>query len=113
MRNTIKRGQLVMQGNRIKNGFTQVPYFDPLLRFTRPNMTKYKPPLTAHFKDIKDPRLPRKQSHKLDDIFCLTLCAAICGCDGWVAIEKFANIKSTGFEQYLSLENGIASHDTL
>ena len=31
----------------------------------------------------------------------------------WVAIEKFANIKRIWFEQYLSLENGIPSHDTL
>jgi predicted transposase YbfD/YdcC len=76
-------------------------------------MTKYKPTLIEHFKDIEDPRLLRKQLHKLDDIFFITLCAVICGCDGWVAIEKFANIKRTWFEQYLSLENGIPSHDTL
>jgi hypothetical protein len=76
-------------------------------------MTQYKPTLIEHFKDIEDPRLLRKQLHKLDDIFFITLCAVICGCDGWVAIEKFANIKRTWFEQYLSLENGIPSHDTL
>jgi len=76
-------------------------------------MTKYKPTLIEHFKDIEAPRLLRKQLHKLDDIFFITLCAIICGCDGWVAIEKFANIKRTWFEQYLSLKNGIPSHDTL
>jgi predicted transposase YbfD/YdcC len=76
-------------------------------------MTQFKPTLIEHFKDIEDPRLLRKQLHKLDDIFFITLCAVICGCDGWVAIEKFANIKRTWFEQYLSLENGIPSHDTL
>lgn len=75
-------------------------------------MTKQKPTLIEHFKDIEDPRLQRKQLHKLDDIFFITLCAVICGCDGWVAIEKFANIKRSWFEQYLSLENGIPSHDT-
>lgn len=31
---------------------------------------------------------------------------------GWVAIEKFTNIKRHWFEQYLSLEYGIPSHDT-
>ena len=76
-------------------------------------MTKHKLTLIEHFKDIEDPRLQRKQLHKLDDIFFITLCAVICGCDGWVAIEKFANIKRSWFEQYLSLENGIPSHDTL
>ncbi|NMR26295.1 ISAs1 family transposase [Pseudoalteromonas sp. NEC-BIFX-2020_015] len=75
-------------------------------------MTKQKPTLIEHFKDIQDPRLQRKQLHKLDDIFFITLCAVICGCDGWVAIEKFANMKRNWFDQYLSLEYGIPSHDT-
>lgn len=76
-------------------------------------MTKQKPPLIEHFKDITDPRLQRKQLHKLDDIFFITLCAVISGCDSWVAIEKFAKMKQTWFKQYLSLEHGIPSHDTL
>lgn len=75
-------------------------------------MTKQKPTLIEHFKDIADPRLQRKQLHKLDDIFFITLCAVICGCDSWVAIEKFANMKRSWFTQYLSLEHGIPSHDT-
>lgn len=45
-------------------------------------------------------------------IFYLQLSAVICGCNSWIAIEKFANIKRAWFEQYLSLENGIPSHDT-
>ncbi|MFT6919441.1 MAG: putative transposase YbfD/YdcC [Cognaticolwellia sp.] len=72
-------------------------------------MTKQKPTLIEHFKDITDPHL---QLHKLDDIFFITLCSVICGCDSWVAIEKFANMKRNWFEQYLSLEYGIPSHDT-
>jgi hypothetical protein len=60
-------------------------------------MTKYKLTLIKHFKDIEDPHLLRKQLHKLDDIFFINLCAVICGCDSWVAIEKFANIKRTWF----------------
>jgi hypothetical protein len=58
-------------------------------------MTQYKPTLIEHFKYIEEPRLIRKQLHKLDDIFFITLCAVICGCDGCDAIEKFANIKRT------------------
>jgi hypothetical protein len=42
-------------------------------------MTKQKPTLIEYFKDITDPRLQRKQLHKLDDIFFITLCAVICG----------------------------------
>lgn len=75
-------------------------------------MTKQKPTFIEYFKDITDPRLKRKQLHKLDDIFFITLCAVICGCDSWVAIEKFANMKRNWFEQYLSLEYGVPSHDT-
>ncbi|MCP4989618.1 MAG: transposase family protein [Colwellia sp.] len=56
-------------------------------------MTKQEPTLIQHCKDIVDPRLQRKQLHKLDNIFFITLCAVICGCDSLVAIEKFANMK--------------------
>ena len=75
-------------------------------------MNKQKPAHIEHFKDITNPRLQRKQLHKLDDIFFITLCAVICGCDSWVAIEKFANMKLNWFEQYLSLEHGIPSRET-
>lgn len=76
-------------------------------------MTKQKPTLIEHFKNITDPRLQIKQLHKLDDI-CKhrSKSAVICGCDSWVAIEKFANMKRNWFKQYLSLEYGIPSHDT-
>jgi len=75
-------------------------------------MTKQKPTFIEHFKDIEDPLLQKRKLHKLDDIFFITLCAVICGCDGWVVIEKFAKMKRDWFEQYLSLEHGIPSHDT-
>jgi hypothetical protein len=66
-------------------------------------MTKQKLTLIEHFKDITDPRLLRKQLHKLDGIFFITLCAVICGCDSWAAIEKCANMKRNWFEQYYLL----------
>ncbi|PAJ72488.1 hypothetical protein CJF42_20870 [Pseudoalteromonas sp. NBT06-2] len=56
-------------------------------------MTKRKPTLIEHFKVITDPRIQRKQLHKFDDIFFITLCAVICGCDSWVTIETFAKTK--------------------
>jgi hypothetical protein len=76
-------------------------------------MTKNKSLLIEHFNDIAEPCLQRKPLHKLDDILFITLCVVICGCYSWVAIEKFANMKRNWFEQYLSLEHGIPSHDTL
>lgn len=75
-------------------------------------MTKQKPTLIEHFNSIEDPRLKRKQLHKLEDIFFMALCAVICGCDGWVAVANFVRMKQSWFEQYLSLDNGTPSHDT-
>lgn len=83
-----------------------IPTFDQ-------NMTELtKPSFIEHFKSIEDPRIMRQKQHKLDDIFFITLCAVICGCDGWVSISKFAEMKKTWFEQYLELKNGVPSHDT-
>jgi hypothetical protein len=76
-------------------------------------MDKQKPTLIERFKGITDHRLQRRQLHKLGDIFFITLCAVIWGCDSWVAIEKFAKMKRAWLEQYLSLEHGLPSHDTL
>jgi predicted transposase YbfD/YdcC len=75
-----------------------------------------KPPASAsiieHFSSIPDPRLNRRKLHKLEDIFFITLCAAICGANDWVAIEEFGKAKKSWFDELLGLENGIPSHDT-
>ena len=75
-------------------------------------MTTKKPTLIEHFSTIQDPRLNRKQCHSLENIFFIALCAVICGCDSWVAVEKFGKMKQSWFEKYLHLEHGIPSHDT-
>jgi len=56
--------------------------------------------------------MDRKKQHKLGDIFFITLCASICGADGWVAVETFGKAKEAWFTKVLSLEHGIPSHDT-
>lgn len=68
--------------------------------------------IPEHFSSIADPRLNRKKLHKLQDIFFITLCAAICGADDWVAVETFGTAKESWFTGLLKLENGIPSHDT-
>ncbi|MDQ6967782.1 MAG: ISAs1 family transposase [Mariprofundaceae bacterium] len=65
-----------------------------------------------HFSSIIDPRLERRKQHHLKDIFFITLCASICGADSWVAIETFGKAKEAWFNEILSLQNGIPSHDT-
>lgn len=64
------------------------------------------------FIDLPDPRLARTREHPLIDIIAVAICAVICGADSWVAVETFGKAKQPWLEQYLSLPNGIPSHDT-
>jgi len=68
--------------------------------------------IIEHFSSIPDPRLNRRKRHKLGDIFFITLCAAICGANDWVAVEMFGKSRKDWFTELLDLENGIPSHDT-
>ncbi|MCX4025040.1 ISAs1 family transposase [Spartinivicinus marinus] len=65
-----------------------------------------------HFEQLDDPRMERRRRHKLIDIITITICAALCGADDWVAIERFGNAKEAWFKSFLELPNGIPSHDT-
>ena len=43
----------------------------------------------------------------------LTICAVICGADSFTAIEAFGQAKQRWLGQFLDLEHGIPSHDTI
>ena len=75
---------------------------------------KLKPETTIeeHFSQIKDPRLERTKLHQLIDIITITICAVICGAESWDDIEYFGECKYKWFKSFLSLPNGIPSHDT-
>lgn len=62
---------------------------------------------------IPDPRKERTRLHSLKDILVLSLCAIICGADGFVAIEEFGRLKQAWLKTFLDLSNGIPSHDTI
>ena len=68
--------------------------------------------VVSHFADLEDPRQRQNQEHKFIDILVITICAAICGADDWVAVEQFGQAKQHWFESILELPNGIPSHDT-
>lgn len=68
--------------------------------------------LVSHFSDLPDPRIERKKLHHLTDILCITICAVICGAQHWTQIEEFGKAKEGWLKTFLSLENGIPSHDT-
>lgn len=67
----------------------------------------------AHFSNLTDPRLDRKQRHSLRDILLLTILGVICGADSWTDIELFGKSRQEELKNILSLPNGIPSHDTL
>ncbi len=66
-----------------------------------------------HFAEVKDPRQPGKIEHPLINIIFVTICGVLCGADNWVAIEAFGNAQVAWLSQYLNMEKGIPSHDTL
>ncbi len=42
----------------------------------------------------------------------IAICGAICGADGWSAIEQFGKASAQWFRSFLELPNSIPSHDT-
>ena len=73
-----------------------------------------QPPLSLfhHFSGLDDPRIERNKRHLLLDIITIAICAVICGADTWVGVTQFGNAKGEWFRRFLSLPNGIPSHDT-
>ena len=68
--------------------------------------------LSESFSGIDDPRPDRGKRHDLMDIISIAICAVICGAEGWADIELFAKCKYDWLKGFLSLSNGIPSHDT-
>jgi len=71
-----------------------------------------KASIDKHFGQIEDPRMPRTRAHYLVDIIVITLFAVISGADSWLGIEAYGQAKEEWLKQFLSLANGIPSHDT-
>jgi predicted transposase YbfD/YdcC len=69
--------------------------------------------LVECFQEIEDPRIDRTKRHRLVDILCLSVFAVIAGAEGWEDIEEFGKQKFDWCQKYLSLPNGVPSHDTI
>ena len=61
---------------------------------------------------VEDPRMDRTKAHALIDIIIIALCAGICGADGWVDVEACGKTKQDWLATFLTLPNGMPSHDT-
>ena len=77
-----------------------------------PLVVKPVPMILKSFSTLTDPRLDRRKRHLLIDIVVIALCAVVCGANDWVSIESFGRAKYDWFQEFLSLPNGIPSHDT-
>jgi predicted transposase YbfD/YdcC len=69
-------------------------------------------PLATSFATLTDPRVDRTKVHLLLDIVLITICAVVCGAEGWVEVAEFGEAKLAWFSRFLKLPNGIPSHDT-
>ena len=69
--------------------------------------------IIEHFDTLEDPRIERTKLHLLIDIVTITICAVICGADGPSDIEQYGHEKYEWLKTFLTLPNGIPSHDTI
>jgi predicted transposase YbfD/YdcC len=68
--------------------------------------------IKKHFRSLKDPRRCHRRRHLLLDIVVVAVCAVTGGADNWEEIAAFGRRHQSWFRRYLSLPNGIPSHDT-
>ncbi|MDP3935849.1 MAG: ISAs1 family transposase [Alphaproteobacteria bacterium] len=61
---------------------------------------------------LEDPRSSRNRLHTMCEILFTTVCAAICGAEGWQDVEDFGRAKTDYLRHYFPYKNGITSDDT-
>ena len=68
--------------------------------------------LKESFVNLTDPRVKRTRWHNLLDIVMIAVCGAICECNSWEDLPRYARAKKDWFREFLQLPNGIPSADT-
>jgi len=61
---------------------------------------------------VTDPRKPYNQLHTFLDIVVIAVLATLCGADTWNEVENWGNACREWLSTFLTLKNGIPSHDT-
>ncbi|MCL2866776.1 MAG: ISAs1 family transposase [Clostridia bacterium] len=64
------------------------------------------------FRDIPDPRSGNGIRHRLDEVLVIAILAIICDFSKFTEMELFGQEHEEWLRTFLSLENGIPSHDT-
>lgn len=72
-----------------------------------------KTSLHSSFKFLPDPRIERCKRHNLLDIIILSILAVLNGAESYDEIALYGKENSSFLRQFLSLKNGIPSHDTI
>jgi predicted transposase YbfD/YdcC len=65
------------------------------------------------FSKLDDPRVRGRCLHRLTDIIFITVCAIICGAQHWNEISEFGLQRIEWLKQFIKLEHGIPSHQTI
>jgi predicted transposase YbfD/YdcC len=68
--------------------------------------------LLDHFHKLPDPRVDRTKEHNLSDILVIAIGTLLCGGESFNDMEDFGRAKRDWFQTFLTLRNGIPSHDT-
>jgi predicted transposase YbfD/YdcC len=68
--------------------------------------------LVAHFGQMADPRIDRRKAHDLVDMLVIAVCTLLCAGESFNDMEDFGKAKQEWFKTFLTLRNGIPSHDT-
>lgn len=66
-----------------------------------------------YFAEVPDFRITRSKLHRLSDILMLSLCAVLSGAQDFEEIAEYGRQKEGFLRGFLSLPNGIPSHDTI
>jgi predicted transposase YbfD/YdcC len=65
-----------------------------------------------NFEHIEDPRSTRNQLYNIGEILLVTLCAVLCGAEGWKDIEDYGKSKLSYLRKYFDFTHGTPSDDT-
>src|SRR6266700_5592086 len=66
----------------------------------------------ACFSGVEDPRSGNARRHNLQELLVIALCTVLCGGESCVDMADFAEEKEPFLREFLSLDNGLPSHDT-
>ena len=68
---------------------------------------------SAAFAEVPDPRVVGRSKYDLVEMLVVSVCAMVCGIEDFVGIEECGKEQIVWLRRFLTLENGIPSHDTL